>query len=157
MLVLGQRLMLAFFAILVFAACTDGYPKEDELIIHPQELDQPQRLEAMNQLGQDAHPEVTWIYSAMPGCIVKVMFDGSEMGRQIFNLPMGQSDVAISLNRAEQLYVVQVQPRDMGFLEKRSILMSKSWLDAIEMSNLVRSIQMACQTSAASESGKGTD
>jgi hypothetical protein len=157
MLALCQRLMLAFGAMLLFAACTEGYPKEDELIVNPLALNQSQRLEAMNLLGQEAHPEMTWTYSVLPGCILRTMVSGFETDKPAFNLPMVHADVGISFDKSGQIYSVQVQPRELESLEKRPVLLSKTWLDAIEMSNLVRSFQMGCQTSATAEADDKTD
>lgn len=149
LLTLFQRLMLVPCAVVFFAACTDGYPREDELIINPLELNQSQRLQAMNQLGQDAFPEMTWIYRTLPSCIMQITVNGIESGKQTFSVQMSGAGVDVSFNRADQIYGVQVQPREGKNLEAQPILLSKTWLDAIEMSNLVRSFQVGCQTSAA--------
>ncbi|OGB53584.1 MAG: hypothetical protein A2503_05635 [Burkholderiales bacterium RIFOXYD12_FULL_59_19] len=143
-----QRWMLVPFAILFFAACTEGYPTEDELIINPLELNQSQRLEAMNQLGKDAHPEMTWIYRALPSCTMQITVNGPKSGQQTFGLQMSGADVDISFNKAEKVYGVKVQPKEGDTLEERPVLLSKTWLDAIEMNNLVRSFQVGCQMSA---------
>lgn len=157
LLTLFQRLMLVPFAFLFFAACTDGYPTEDELIVNPLELNQSQRLQAMNQLGQDAHPEMTWIYRALPSCAMLITVNGSESGQQTFGLKMSGAGVDISFNKAEKIYGVKVQPKEGDTLEERPVLLSKTWLDAIEMSNLVRSFQIGCQTSAAPASTNNTN
>jgi hypothetical protein len=147
-----QRLMLVPCAVLFFAACTDSYPKEDELIVNALELNQFQRLEAMNQLGQDAHPETTWIYRALPNCTMQMTVNSVESGKQTFRLQMSGAGVDISFNKADQVYGVQVQPKEGESLEQRHVFFSKTWVDAIEMSNLVRSFQMKCDTSEATMS-----
>lgn len=147
-----RRLLLVPVAFLFLAACTEGYPTEDELIINPLEMNQSQRLQAMNQLGQDAHPEMTWIYRALPSCTMQITVNGSESDQQTFSLQMSGAGVGISFNKAEQIYGVKVQPKRGDALEEQPVLLSKTWLDAIEMSNLVRSFQVGCQTSAASVS-----
>ena len=152
-----QRWMLVPLVILFFAACTDGYPTEDELIINPLELNQSQRLQAMNQLGQDAHPEMTWIYRALPSCTMQITVNGPESGQQTFSLQMSGAGVDISFNKTEQIYGVKVQPKRGDTLEDQPVLLSKTWLDAIEMSNLVRSFQVGCQTSATSVTNDKAD
>ncbi|MCM2342257.1 hypothetical protein [Rhodoferax sp.] len=152
-----QRLMLVPLVILFFAACTDGYPKEDELIINPLELSQSQRLQAMNQLGQDAHPEIKWIYRALPSCTMQITVNGSESGKQTFSLEMSGAGVDISFNKVEQIYGVKVKPKQGDTLEEQPVLLSKTWLDAIEMSNLVRSFQIGCQSSTAPVSINNTN
>lgn len=157
MLSMLQRVMLVPCAVLFFAACTDGYPKEDELIINPLELNQSQRLEAMNQLGQDAHPKITWIYRALPSCVMQMTVNGLESVKQTFSLQMSGAGVDFSYNKADQVYGVQVQPREGEILEERPVLLSKTWGDAVEMINLVRSFQTGCQTSDATVSIINTD
>ncbi|WP_300115373.1 hypothetical protein [Rhodoferax sp.] len=152
MLTMLQRLMLVPLAIVFFAACTDGYPREDELIINPLELNQFQRLQAMNQLGQDAYPEITWRYRSLPSCILQMTVNSFESDKQTFSLHMLGAGVDISFNKADRVYGVQVQQREGESLEEQPILLSKTWVDAIEMSNLVRSFQMGCKPSAETES-----
>lgn len=152
LLTVFQRLMLVPCAVLFFAACTDPYPKEDELIVNALELNQFQRMEAMNLLGQDAHPETTWIYRALPNCTMQMTVNSSESGKQTFSLQMSGAGVDISFNKADQVYGVQVQPKEGESLEQRHVFLSKTWVDAIEMINLVRSFQMKCDTSEASMS-----
>jgi len=144
-----QRLMLFPVSILFFAACTEGYPTEGELIINPVELNQAQRLQAMNQLGKVAHPEVTWIYRALPSCIMEMTFRGFESAKQTFSMHLSGAGVDISFNKMDQIYGAQVAPRKGESLEERPVLLSKNWVDAIEMGNLIRSFQTGCQTSAA--------
>ena len=144
-----QRLLLVPVVFLFFSACTEGYPTEDELAINPLELNQSQRLQAMNQLGQDAHPEMTWFYRALPSCTMQITVNGSESDQQTFSLQMSGAGVDISFNKAEKIYGVKVQPMEGGTLEERPVLLTKTWPDAIEMGNLVRSFQVGCQTSAA--------
>jgi len=151
-LTMFQRLLLVPCAVLFFAACTDSYPREDELIVNALELNQFQRLEAMNELGQDAHPETTWIYRALPNCSMQMTVASIESGEQIFILQMSGAGVDISFNKADQVYGVQVQPREGKSLEQRHVFLSKTWVDAVEMSNLVRSFQMKCNTSEATMS-----
>ncbi len=155
-LTLCQRLILIVCAVLFFTACTDGYPNEDELTINPLKLNQPQRLEAMNQLGQDAHPDLTWIYRALPSCILQMTVDGFDSGKQVFSLPMLNAGVDISSSKADPRYGVKVQPRDGASLSERVVFLSRTWVDAVAMSHLVRSFQKGCQPSAATVSINNT-
>lgn len=152
-----QRLMLVLFAILFFAACTEGYPTEDELIINPLELNQAQRLQAMNQLGQDAHPDMTWIYRALPNCILQMTVDGLDSRKQVFNLPMLEVSVDISSSKADQAYSVKVTPWDGASSSEQVVFLSKTWVDAVAMRHLVRSFQTGCQTNAETVPINNTD
>ena len=138
------RLLPACCAILFFSACADGYPTEDELNITPLEMSQAQRLEAMNQLGQEAHPELTWLYHAMPGCSLQWTMHGADAGKERFDLPLRGAGIDLRFNKADQLYGVQVRPADAPELNEQTVLLSKKWVDAIEMSQLVRWFQISC-------------
>ena len=118
--------MLVSCAGLFFAACTEGYPAENESIINPLALNPSQRLQAMNQLEQDALPELIWIYHALPSRIMQVTVNGFESGKQTFGLQMSGAGVDISFNAANQIYAVQVQPKEGESLEQRPVLLSKT-------------------------------
>jgi hypothetical protein len=152
-----RRWLLTICVVLFSAACADGYPTEDELIISPFGLNQFQQLEAMNQLGQDAHADITWIYRALPSCTMQMTVNGLESGKQTFSLQMSGAGVDISFNKADQVYGVQVQPAEGASLEERSVLLSKTWVDAVEMINLVRSFQVGCQMSTGPVSVNNTN
>lgn len=145
-----QRLVLASCAILFLSACLDGYPTEDEVNLTPLEMSQTQRLETMNQLGQEAHPELTWLYRAMPGCSLQWTVHGGDSGKKTFNLPLRGAGVDLSFNKADQIYGVQVRPADASDLNELTVLLSKKWADAIKLSQLVRSFQVGCHTSSVS-------
>ena len=133
LLLLFQRLMLTTCVVLFLAACTEGYPTEDELIISPHALTQSERLEAMNQLGQEAHPGITWIYRTQPSCILQISVEGGESGRQTFSLQMKDAAVNVSSNKTDKVYGIQVQPKGSDSQEKQPILLSRTWVDAVEM------------------------
>lgn len=147
----SQRLLLALGAAWLSAACTDGYPTDDEQIVSPVELTQTQRLHTMNLLGQDAHPETTWTYSAVPGCQLRVVENNPDMGKQTFRLPMENVEVNVGFDNTERVYSVSVQPWGADDVDRRLVLRSNSWVDAIEMGNLVRSFQIGCRAERTSE------
>ena len=88
---------------------------------------------------------------------MQMTVNGLESVKQTFSLQMSGTGVGFSYNKADQVYGVQVQPREGGSLEERPVLLSKTWLDAVEMINLVRSFQTGSQTSAATVSINNID
>jgi hypothetical protein len=149
-LIIGfERLVLASCAILFFSACADGYPTEDELAMNPVAMNQVERLEAMNRLGQQAHPDLTWLYRAMPGCSLQWTVDGADADQETFSLPLWGADVDVSFDKADQIYGVQVQPADVSELEELTLLLSKRWVDALALGQLVRLFQAGCKASSA--------
>lgn len=144
-----QCLLLALVSIPFFSACTEGYPSEDELNITPLEMNKVERLEAMNRLGQESNSELTWLYRAMPGCVLQWTVRGGDSGKETFNLPLSGAEVDISYSKEDQIYGVEVQPQEASNLSAQSVLLSKKWVGAIEMSHLIRLFQGGCRASRA--------
>lgn len=139
-----QRLVLACCATLFLSACLDGYPTEDELVITPLDMSQKQRLKAMNQLGQEAHSELSWLYRAMPGCSLHWTAQGSDAGKETAHVPLWGAGIDLRFDKADQVYGVQVRPAGASELDEMTLMLSKKWVDAIEMSQLVRWFQIGC-------------
>lgn len=122
----------------------DRYPTEDEVSITPLEMSQAQRLQAMNQLGQEAHPELTWLYRAMPGCSLQWTAQGGDAGKETAQVPLWGAGIDLRLNKVDQVYGVQVRPAGASDFDELTIMLSKNWVQAIEMSHLVRWFQIGC-------------
>lgn len=147
-----ERLVLLVCAILFFSACTDGYPTEEEFALDPVEMNQAQRLKAMNRLGQQAHPEFTWLYRLMPDCRLQWTVEGGDAGKETFDLPAWGADVSVIFDRADQIYGVQARPTVASDAkENTTLLLSKKWVDALALSQLVRLFQAGCNVSSESE------
>ncbi len=139
-----KQWVMACLAIAFFAGCMDTYPTEDEVSILPREMTQAQRLQAMNQLGQEAHPELTWFYRAMPDCRLQWTVQGGDAGKGIAQVPLWGSAIDLRLDKIDQVYGVQVRPAGASSLEELTLMLSKDWVQAIEMSHLLRSFQIGC-------------
>ena len=139
-----QPRALACCAALVLSACADGYPTEDVVGLNATEMSQPQRLSAMNELGQDAHPDSTWIYRAMPGCSLQWTVHDADAVTQTVHLPLPELGIQIRFDKVDRIYNVQVRPPEASKLEELTILQSTRWVDAIEMRLLLRWFQISC-------------
>ena len=144
-----KRFVWASCAILFFSACADGYPTEDELAMSPTEMSQTERLAAMNRLGQQAHPELKWQYRAMPGCSLQWAVHGKDAGKETFVLPLWGASFDVSFDKSDEIYGVQVKPADAADLKESTILLSKKWVDALALSQLVRLFQAECPANPA--------
>jgi len=142
-----RRLIWASCAILFFTACADGYPTEDELAMNPTEMSQVERLAAMNRIGQQTHSELSWHYRAMPACSLQWAFHGDGAGSETFVLPLWGASFDVSFDKSEQIYGVQVTPADNSNAKESTIFLSKKWVDALALSQLVRLFQAECSTS----------
>ena len=125
--------------------------------ITPLEMSKVERMEAMNRLGQESHSELTWLYRAMPGCVLQWTVRGGEGGKETFNLPLLNAGVDISYSKEAQIYGVEVQPQETSNLSAQSVLLSKKWVGAIEMSHLIRLFQGGCRTSSAPLAARNSD
>jgi len=135
---------MACLAIVFFSGCVDTYPTEDEVSIFPREMTQAQQLQAMNQLGQEAHPERTWRYRVMSGCSLQWTAHGGDAGTETAQVPLWGAAIDLRLDKIDQVYVVQVRPAGASSLEELTVMRSKDWVQAIEMSHLVRWLQIGC-------------
>lgn len=145
-----QRLALASCAIFFLSACSDGYPTEDVVGIPASEMSQPQRLEAMNELGHEAHPDLTWHYRSMPDCILQWTIQGADVDKETANLPLAGAGIDLSFDKANQIYSVQVRPAEPSDFNELTILQSTQRFDAIQMSLLLRWYQFSCTASSTS-------
>jgi len=148
-----QRLALASCATLFLSACLDGYPTEDEVGLTAVEMSQPQRLEAMNELGQEAHPDLTWLYRAMPDCRLQWTVQGGDAGKETAQVPLWGAAIDLRRDKIDQAYGVQVRPAGASDLDELTLMLSKNWMQAIEMSQLVRWFQIGCSAGDAAEPG----
>jgi hypothetical protein len=72
------KVVLASVVLCGGAACIDGYPQQDEPLRNPFDMTMSQRLVEMNELGRAAHPERSWQYEMLPGCLLRVDVDGKD-------------------------------------------------------------------------------
>lgn len=139
-----KQWVMACLAIIFFSGCMDGYPTEDEVSILPSEMTQAEQLQAMNQLGQEAHPELTWRYRALPGCSLQWTAQGGDAGTETAQVPLWGAAIDLRRDKIDQLYGVQVRPAGASNLEELTVMRSKDWVQAIEMSHLVRWFRSGC-------------
>lgn len=54
-----------------------------------------------------------------------------------------------SFGKVEQIYGVQGTPADVSLFEESTMLISKKWIDALALSQLIRLFQVECPTNPA--------
>ena len=139
-----KQWVVACLAIVFFSGCMDTYPTEDEVSILPGEMTQAEQLQAMNQLGQEAHPERTWRYRAMPDCHLQWTAQCGDAGTETAQMPLWGAAIDLRRDKIDQVYGVQVRPAGASSLEELTVMRSKDWVQAIEISHLVRWFQIGC-------------
>lgn len=140
----GWKPVFAMLALFLAAACKDGYPTKDVPALDPFAMTQDQRLAQMNAVGQSAHPERQWTYSLMPGCILRVDFDGAEGPRPPFHIPLLGAAVHLGADEADGTFDVDVAAHPGGQPSALSVLEAHDWAQARWMHLLVRVVQRGC-------------
>jgi hypothetical protein len=57
----------------------------------------------LNELGQEAHPELTWRYRAMPGCSLQWAVYGADSAKEVVKLPLSGAGIDLRFNQANQM------------------------------------------------------
>jgi hypothetical protein len=126
------------------AACMDGYPTQDALILNPFNMTQNQRLLAINTLGQGAHPDRSWSYDLLPGCVLRIDVDGEQGLRPAFEVALLGSVIEIGRDRTDNTFNVAVAERGDSGQAAASILESENWALASRTQLLLRVLQRGC-------------
>ena len=138
------RTGLACCALLMSAACMDGYPTEDALILNPFDMTQPQRLVAMNSIGDEAHAQRSWSYALLPGCVLLIDVDGELGPRPAFEVALLGSVIEIARDREDNTFNVAVAEQGESTPAVASVLESDNWALASRAHLLLRVLQRGC-------------
>ncbi len=138
------RLEFAVLAVAVGAACTDGYPTQDAPAIDPLDMTQHQRLAQMNALGSDAHPDRRWSYDLLPGCVLRIDFDGEAGPRAAMEIPLMGATVKVATDKADETFDVEVKPTTPATQGEITVLEAQEWAHAIGMSRILRVVEKGC-------------
>ena len=135
------RLLLAA-TIVLGAACTDGYPKDDEPILSPFEMDQSQLIDAMNQVGKNAFGGFNWDYDLKDGCVLAVSTQAEGKPRNL-DVPLLGRIVDLQSRPDSEAYEVSLLPGP-GAPDIASLLETGSRMDAMRMRLLTQGMQIDC-------------
>ena len=138
------RLLFAVLAVTVGAACMEGYPTQDIPAADPLDMTQDQRLKPMNTLGGQAHPDRRWSYDLLPGCILRIDFDGKDGPRPSIDVPLLGAVVRLATDKADDTFDVAARPISPASSSKVTILEAQDWAHAIGMARLLRVVEKGC-------------
>jgi hypothetical protein len=130
------------------AACMDGYPTQDALILNPFNMTQNQRLLAINILGHDAHPDRSWSYDLLPGCILRIDVDGEQGARPALEVALLGSVIEIARDQSDNTFNVAVAERGDSGQAAASVMESEDWALASRTQLLLRVLQRGCSDAA---------
>ena len=145
---LRWRLGFACCALLLGAACMDGYPTQDALIVNPFNMTQTQRLQAMNSIGDDAHAQRSWSYALLPGCVLQIDIDGELGPRPALEVALLGSVIQIARNQVDNTFNVAVSEPGDSHPVAASVLESQDWGLASQTQLLLRVLQRGCSDAA---------
>ncbi|MDP3226418.1 MAG: hypothetical protein Q8N13_00370 [Acidovorax sp.] len=140
----GWRLAFSALAVAAGAACMDGYPTQDAPAIDPLDMTQHQRLEQMNALGGDAHPDRKWSYVLLPGCVLRIDVHGTPGPRTAMGIPLRGATVKVATDRADDTFDVEVHPANPAARGEITVLEAQEWARAIGMSRTLRILEKGC-------------
>lgn len=138
------RLVFATLAVAVGAACTDGYPTQDAPAIDLLDMTQNQRLAQMNELGSDSHPDRRWSYDLLPGCVLRIDFDGKAGPRAAVDIPLLGATVKVATDKADDTFDVEIKPQNPAAQGEITVLEAQEWAHAIGMSRILRVVEKGC-------------
>jgi hypothetical protein len=145
---LRWRLGFACCALLMGAACMDGYPRQDALIVNPFNMTQTQRLQAMNSIGDDAHTQRSWSYALLPGCVLQIDIDGELGPGPASEVALLGSVIQIARDPTDNTFNVAVSGPGDSHSAAASVLESQDWGLASQTQLLLRVLQRGCSDAA---------
>ncbi|RZJ16224.1 MAG: hypothetical protein EOO54_17380 [Haliea sp.] len=135
-------------AIVASAACTDGYPKEDEPFLNPFDMDRAQLIDAMNDIGHDAFAGFSWRYRLLDECVLAISRRAAGRIQDSFEVPLQGRVVDLQAHAAGDGYAVGVVPA-AGESPVAALLETSSRMDALRMRLLTQGMQIDCLDDAA--------
>lgn len=128
--------------------CTEGYPTADVASLDSQLLSNPQRLEVMNDVGNEAHRRRNWSYELISGCQLQVTTTNDGESATVLTHALSGALVLLRSNRDDRTYDVDLARQNDTEAEVVPILESEHWVDAVQMTGLVQLLQRDCNIAA---------
>ena len=140
---LAKRLGIAFCAAVFCAACLDGYPGNYAPVLTPVEMTQSQRLQSMNQIGQQAYLDTRWRYKLTDVCELKVT-TGGFFSRESKVILLKQNVVVRSVDRSDKTHDVHMKSLNSAANGLLPLLETANWADAVSLFALATHVQRDC-------------
>lgn len=144
---LGLAVLLMPLALV--AACTQGYPNDNAPIASPFDMNQAQRLAALNVVGREADDERRWGYTLEDGCVLAVSQREGWRHRSSVQVPLDEVSLETRVpsdGLRSGLKLVASGPE----LAPVTLLRSENPLPAQQANLLVKLIKRDCDAAPAS-------
>lgn len=129
------------------AACLDGYPGKDVAVLVPAEMSQLQRLQRMNEIGQQSYLDIRWRYKLADVCALKVT-TGSLFSKESKVMSLKRGVVVRSIDRSDKTHDIHLQVINGSVKESLPLLETANWVDAVSFFTLATYVQRDCLTTS---------
>jgi hypothetical protein len=131
---------------LFLAGCFQGYPGETAPLISPFEMGSEQRLAALNEIGERAHPTRRWAFALDQQCQLQMDFkrQGSSKLQQVFVLDRSLT-VDLAFDKEDRTFDIHLMAGFGDDAQKMGTLLeSSAWTQASQMELLLQLLIRDC-------------
>ena len=109
----------------------------------PAEMTQSQRLQSMNQIGQQVYLDTRWRYKLTDVCELKVT-SGGLFSRESKVISLKQGVVVKSVDPSDKTHDVHIKALNTSANELHPLLETANWSDAVSLFTLATQVQRDC-------------
>lgn len=126
--------------LLWLAACTDGYPTDDEPRNDPIRMTRSQLLAALDALGARPHLGKRWRYALHAPCEVEVSVrNGASERRRV-----GLEGAVVSSRSVDGLTEILLVPTPGDIAHAVTVFETRKWTDTVEARLLFTQLELSC-------------
>jgi hypothetical protein len=123
------------------AACSDGYPPNDETALSPVTMSQDERLDLMNEIGDSSYLPERWRYKFNEECELRVSTGEWFSITHGAWLALDSARLVRGFDKASKTHAVQLQS---AVSDPEPLLMGANWPDAMQFFSAVQFLQKDC-------------
>lgn len=140
---------------LLLAACFDGYPTDDVVLLDEREMSVPQLLQALDRVGARPHLRARYRHALGPGCVLEIRTGPPAQADALpLQVPLAGADITTRLSGEDAPgYEVLVYVRGQVRGESPPLVLHQGgqWVDWVQTRSLLQQLQRRCAERAAAE------
>lgn len=148
---LGAAALLCASALL--AACQDGYPSDDAVLLDEREMGVPELLQTLDRVGARPHLRSRYRHALAPGCVLELRTGAPEEdGGTVLRVPLAGADITTRLSGGDtpaHEVLVYVQGQVRGESPPLVLHQNAYWVDWVQTRSLLQQLQRHCAAAAA--------
>lgn len=133
--------MVLLVASMWMAACSDGYPPNDEPMVSPVTMSQEERLDLMNEIGDSSYLTERWRYKLNDDCQIRVSTGEWFSITHSIWVAIDVARLVTAFDRERKTHAVELQIADS---EPVPLLTGANWPDAMQFYSAVKFLQRDC-------------